>query len=249
VPRRTGRGALLAVLFTLVALLDAFWLVAFFSAVFFDPSEIDGFADVIVFLVGQVILTGIGVPLFRGLLRGRARARARPPGRSTRRAFQRSIRRRPTGRHTLAGNPIGPRTGLSANQISYASWLPGVTRLDQEGMGLPEDSGLLDGLALAEQALGNALYELDVRHALSREKIVALRTAALEASARLTTEADWIAHRPSGTRKTIKRIHGAVSLYTDLATEAENFLGGRIDAAQLDAAREALVSSTAGLAP
>lgn len=241
--RRPVGRALLVLAFGLISLLGAFWLVAFFGTLIFDPSDIDGLSDVVLFLVVQVILTGIWLPLYRGV-RG-ARIPSGPPGRSARRLVARAVRPRPAGRHTLASNPIGPRTALSAQQINYASWLSGVARLDREGLGLSEDGGgPLARLASAEQALGNALYELDRHHALSRERISALRVAGLEASAWLVTNADLAAFRPRGMRRVAEQIQDGVRRYTDLARATENFLVGRVGIAQLEAARAALVCAT-----
>ncbi|HEY2700391.1 MAG TPA: hypothetical protein VGJ45_33365, partial [Pseudonocardiaceae bacterium] len=98
-------------------------------------------------------------------------------------------------------------------------------------------------LAVAEQALGNALYELDLRrgsHALTREQISALRVTALDASAWLRTNADYATVLPFGKRPSARRIQNGVRRYTDLARQAQDFLAGRAGVAQLDSARESL---------
>ena len=234
--------------FILVTLIDSFWLLAFFGTLIFDPGGINGAGDVIGFLIIQTVLTGFWIPLFRRLRGGRPGSNRspgsnrRPPGRGVRRFVQRTIQPTPYGRHTLAGDPVRPRTGLSTRQVDYAAWL---TRQDRADTGLPED-GMLARLAAAEQALGNALYELDLRrggHSLTREQISALRLAGLDASARLTTQADFDFTVPRGVRKAKKQIQDGVRRYADLACEAENFLVGRAGVADLDRARESLIRS------
>lgn len=238
---KIGRALLVATLI-LVSLVDAVWLVAFLGTLIFDPSDINGWSDVVFFLVVQIILTGIWLPLHRGI-RGGKLGPNRPPGRSARRLFQRAIRPAPHGRHTLASNPVGPRTALSPWQIVDASWL---TRTGRPDVDLPED-GTLARLAVAEQALGNALYELDLRrgsHALTREQISALRVTALDASAWLHTNADYATVLPFGRRPSARRIQDGVRRYTDLARQAQDFLAGRAGVAQLDSARESLARSS-----
>jgi hypothetical protein len=240
-PRPISR-ALLIITFVVVSLVDAIWLVSFLGTLIFDPIDIDGWSDVRLFLIVQVILTGVWLPLFRGV-RGSKAGPNRPPGRGARRLVRRAIRPAPYGKHSIAGNPTGPRTALSPRQISFTSWLG---RADQQDIGLPED-GTLARLAAAEQALGNALYELDRRrgsHQLSKERIATLRVTALEASARLTTQADLATLLPRRTRPAATQIQDGVRRYTDLAREAENFLAGRVSVAQLDNARESLARST-----
>ena len=236
-----GRALLVATLI-LVSLVDAVWLVAFLGTLIFDPSDINGWSDVVFFLVVQIILTGIWLPLHRGV-RGGKPGPNRPPGRSARRLFQRAIRPAPHGRHTLASNPIGPRTALSPWQLVDASWL---TRTGRPDVGLPED-GTLARLAVAEQALGNALYELDLRrgsHALTRERISALRVTGLEASAWLTTRAELAVVMPRSSRSAATKVEDGVRRYTDLARQAQDFLAGRAGVAQLDSARESLARSS-----
>ena len=231
---RPARSALIAV-FVVFSLLDAFWLCAFFGTLIFDPSDIDGMSDVVVFLVGQTILTGILLPTYRGVRRTKPGPR-RPPAR---RLIRRAIRPAPHGRHTLATNPTGPRTALSPRQIDATSWL---TRSDRQTVDLPED-GTLVRLAEAEQALGNALYELDLcrgRHSLTRERISAMRVTGLQASAWLTTQADRDAVPWRGRRRAAKRLQDGVRHYAELASQAEDFLAGRASAAQLGHAHEAL---------
>lgn len=249
---RIGR-TLLIFLLVVVSLADLFWLVAFFGTAIFDPGDINGMSDVSMFLIVQAILTGSWLLLRRALRGGRLGSNRgipnrgipnRSSGRGARRLVRRAIRPTPQGRHALAGNPTGtgPRTGLSAWQIDSVSWLTRADRVDVDIL----STDTLARLAAAEQALGNALYELDLRrgtHSLSRERISALRVAGLEASAWLSTEADRATVLSRGTRPSASRVRDGVRRYADLARKTEDFLVGRTSVADLDSACESLARS------
>jgi hypothetical protein len=218
------------------------WPVSFFGTVIFDPSDIDGASDVITFLVGQAILTGFWLSLYFRV-RGNRRGPSHPSARAARRLVLRALLPPPYGQHALASDPTGPRTALSSSRINATSW---PKRMERQDIDLPED-GSLARLAVAEQALGNALYELDLRrgsHPLTRERIAALRVTGLEASAWLTTQADLAVYLPRGKRPAATAIQDGVRRYTDLAREAENFLAGKVGVARLDSTREALARSS-----
>ncbi len=225
-PARVRKGLLIG-LFVLLTLANAFWLIAFSSALIADPSDIDGDA-VTGFVVSQLILVCLWVPLFLRVWRLRVwrlrawRLRARGRGRHGLPAMR-------FGRHERAARP------LTEADFRAALRLPGRKRNAEAGV-VFQDDGPLARLASAEQALGNALYQLDLRrdsHGLSREWISALRVTGVEASAWLTSDG------PSA-----RNVRDGVRRYLDLAKETENFLIGTASAQDVDRARDRLVQLT-----
>lgn len=211
--RRVGtaiaiRRSLLIGLFALVSLAGAFWLVAFFGTLIADPGEIDSDA-VVGFIVLQVILAAFWFPLFRAV------RRRRPRRRDQRRYFPRAqYRPSPLGRHELGVNLGIPR--MAKADLVF------------------RDDGPPERLARAEQALGNALYQLDLRredHQLTREQISVLRVTGIDASA-------WL------TGRTGRHVNDGIKRFADLAQATENFLVGKASAADLDKAKDRLVQLT-----
>jgi hypothetical protein len=213
---RLRRGLLIA-LFVLLTLANAFWLLGFFGTLITDPSEIDGDA-VLGFAVLEFILICLWVPLFRAVRRRGPRAmrlRRRGP-----RAMR--LRRR--------GYPA-----LTEADFRDAMRLPGRKRKARADVDLPDD-GPLERLGRAEQALGNALYQLNLRpqdNLLSREQISALRVTGIEVSAWLS--ADGLPRR---------QLNDGIRHFADLAHTTENLLVGRASAADVDKARDRLVQLT-----
>ena len=210
--------------FTLVSLLDAFWLLAFFITLISDPGGIGGSDGVIGFAVIQIVLTSFWIPLLRAIRRHRRFAlRTNQTRRAGAGEFlpQVSVRPAPAGRHQPGYDPLADE---HASRLS-----------DREQF----------ALSRAEQALGNVLYQLDLHrgsHQLTRAQIAALRVTGLNASARLATLADplssiWQGRTPS------RQIADGIRRYADLAQETENFLVGRVSAAAVEQARDGLVQA------
>jgi hypothetical protein len=225
-------------LLVLVTLVDAFWLVAFLGTLIFDSGDIEGFGDVVAFLIVQLVLTSFWIPLFRAV-RGRRFVGPRGfPRRGQWRRFPRAIRPTPTGRHALPTNPSAPRTAITQAAMRDALRLPGAKRNATATVDLPDD-GRLGGLARAEQVLGNALYQLDLcrgSHELTKARISELRLTGVEVSALLTTRAD-----PLGpVRMPARQLKDGIRRLTDLALVAERLLVGKAHAADVDEAMRRL---------
>jgi hypothetical protein len=124
---------------------------------------------------------------------------------------------------------------LTEADFRDAMRLPGRKRKARADVDFPDD-GPLERLGRAEQALGNALYQLNLRpqdNLLSREQISALRVTGIEVSAWLS--ADGLPRR---------QLNDGIRHFADLAHTTENLLVGRASAADVDKARDRLVQLT-----
>lgn len=208
VPTRLRKAVLIA-LFVLVTLANAFWLLAFFGTLITDSSQIDGDA-VLGFAVLEFILICLWVPLFRAV-RGRG------------------LRTMRFGRHQR------DYPALTEADFRDAMRLPGRKRRSTANVDFPDD-GPLERLGRAEQALGDALYQLNLRpqdNLLSREQISALRVTGIEVSAWLS--ADGLPRR---------QVNDGIRHFADLAQTVENLLVGRAGAGDVEKARDRLVQLT-----
>lgn len=211
VPTRLRRALLIA-LFVLVTLANAFWLLAFFGTLIAEPSDIDGDA-VLGFVVLEFILVCLWLPLLLAL----------------RRRGVRGLRTMRFGRHQRY------YPALTEADFQDAMRLPGRKRRARADVEFPDD-GPPERLGRAEQALGNALYQLNLRpqdNLLSREQISALRVTGIEVSAWLS--ADGLPKR---------QLNDGIRHFADLAKAVEHLLVGRASAAEVDKARDRLVQLT-----
>jgi hypothetical protein len=193
----------------LVTLANAVWLLAFFGTLIAQPSDIDSDA-VLGFVVLQVILVCLWLPLLFALRR-------------------RGLRRARSGRRQRG------YLALTEADFRAAMRLPGRNRRAAADVDLPDD-GPLERLGRAEQALGNALYQLNLRpqdNLLSREQISALRVTGIEVSAWLST--DGLPRR---------QVNDGIRHFADLAQSVENLLVGKAGPADVDKARDRLVQLT-----
>ena len=129
----------------------------------------------------------------------------------------------------LRGRPVLRTSGFGRHQRGY----PALRA--RAGVEFPDD-GPLERLGRAEQALGNALYQLNLRldeNLLTREQIAALRVTGIEVSAWLSADGLPARQRGDGIRR-----------FTDLARAAEDLLAGKAGAADVDRARDRLVQLT-----
>lgn len=242
--------ALLVGLYWFITVAGVVWTLAFVISVIVDGGTMDsdGYGG---FLIIEIPVALIWIRLFRATRTPRMAGDRRPTHgwRARTEYWVRSkFQRAPAGEHDLRVNPTGARTQLTARDFRRARALPGTTRSTVAKVEFV-DTGKQARLARAEQALGNALYELDQRrgrHELSKEQISALRVTGVVASAWLSTQSDLAAGRVLATRTASRHLEEGIRLLTDLAQEAQGFLSGRVSAAQLDQARDRLVRLAGG---
>jgi hypothetical protein len=103
----------------------------------------------------------------------------------------------------------------------------------------------VDKLELAEQSLGNTLYQLDLtrgQHQLTKEQIAAIRVLGLRASTWLNSRTEFYVLRTVGFGTAKDQLNTGVQRYTQLAKDAEGFLAGRIGLRELMTASEKLAN-------
>lgn len=244
------RTVLLVSLYWLVTVAGAVWTLAFVISVIADAGSMDGDGYLGFFII-DVPAALIWLRLFRATRTPRlAGDRRRTHGWRARTGYfvRSKLQRAPAGQHDLRVNPTAARTQLTVRDFREARRLPGARR-NAEAKVEFVDRGKRVRLDQAEQALGNALYQLDLRrgsHELTREQISALRVTGVVASAWLSTQSDLAAGRVFGTRTASHQLEEGVRLLTDLAQQAQAFVNGKVGADRLDEARDRLVRLAAG---
>ncbi|HJP77203.1 MAG TPA: hypothetical protein VJ914_23240 [Pseudonocardiaceae bacterium] len=220
------------------------WSLAFVISAIVDPGQMDG-SSYGGFLIIEVPAALIWIRLFRATRRPRLAGDRRPTRgwRARTEYFLRSkLQRAPAGEHDLRVNPTGARTQLTRWDVLAAGILSGAKGKAEAEVGFV-DSGRRVRLDRAEQVLGNALYQLDLRrgsHELSKEQISTLRVTGVVAGAWLSTQSDLASGGVFGTRAS-PRLEEGIQLLIDLAQQAQDFLLGKVGADRLEAARDRLV--------